>query len=74
MLTIRVKREECISCGACWSICPDVYEQSDEDTKCKIVSGLRIADRIDKGQIGENLTECAQQGVDNCPVQVISVE
>ena len=42
MAKIFINREECISCGACWSTSPEVYEQNMDDSKSQIVSELRV--------------------------------
>jgi len=74
MVKIIIDRDGCISCGACWSSCSDVYEQNDEDAKSQIVAKFQIGSNIAEGKVGDNLTECARQGAEVCPVQVISVE
>lgn len=74
MVKIIIDREGCISCGACWASCSDVYEQNDEDTKSQIVAKFQINGNPAEGKAEDNLTECAHQGAEVCPVQVISVE
>ena len=74
MVKIIINRDECISCGACWSSCSDVYEQNAEDTKSQLVAKFQIGGNIAEGKVEDNLTECARQGAEVCPVQVISVE
>lgn len=74
MAKITIDREGCISCGACWATCPEVYEQNAEDAKSEIVSKFRVNGSIAEGKVEESLTDCARQGADSCPVQVISLE
>ena len=74
MVKIIINRDECISCGACWSSCSDVFEQNAEDAKSQIVAKFQIDGNIAEGKVEDNLTACARQGADVCPVQVISVE
>ena len=73
MVNIIINRDECISCGACWSSCSDVYEQNAEDAKSQIVAKFQIVGNIAEGKVEDNLTECARKGAEVCPVQVISV-
>ena len=35
MAKIKIDRDGCISCGACWGACPEIYEQNAEDEKCR---------------------------------------
>ena len=74
MVKIIINRYECISCGACWSSCSDVYEQNAEDTKSQLVAKFQIGGNIAEGKVEDNLAECARQGAEVCPVQIISVE
>jgi len=66
-------RDECISDMACVSLCPDVYEMSDEDGKAQIVEKYRTGS-VGEGVIPEELGECAKSGAEACPVQIIHVE
>ena len=74
MVKIIIDRDGCISCGACWSSYSDVFEQNAEDAKSQIVAKFQIDGNIAEGKVEDNLTACARQGADVCPVQVISVE
>ncbi len=74
MVKVTIEREGCISCGVCWATCPEVYEQNAEDAKSQITGKFQVDGNIAEGSVEENLTECARQGADGCPVQVITVE
>ena len=74
MAKIFINREDCISCGACWSTSPEVYEQNTEDSKSQIVSELRVEGDNAVGMVEGDLVENAQQGADSCPIQIITVE
>ena len=54
--------------------CPEIYEQNAEDEKSQIVGKFRVAENIAEGSVEGTLVECAQQGADGCPVQVISLD
>lgn len=74
MTKITIDREGCISCGACWSICPVIYEQNAEDAKSQIAEKFQVNNNMAEGKVEDGLAEAARQGADACPVQVISVE
>ena len=57
-----VDTSNCISCGLCINICPEVF-RFDAD-------GLAEA----YGDITAELQERAEQARDDCPVQVISIQ
>lgn len=59
----KVDRELCIGCGACQSLCPEVF-QLDGDGKSTVLEGVDY--KANK--------ECIQKAVENCPVQAISIE
>ena len=54
--------EECISCGLCVDICPDVFEMGTERAQVKMTS------------IPGNFEEAVRQAADECPVSAITVE
>ncbi len=54
--------EDCISCGLCVDICPDVFEMGDN---CAIVKMEEIPAQFEKA---------AQQAADECPVSAIKIE
>ena len=70
MAKIIHKKEECISCGACVSICPDHWEMGNDGK-----SHLK-----DSKQDGENFVKevdevgCNKDAADSCPVHVIKIE
>lgn len=51
--------ENCIECGLCESVCPDVFSLSDE--------GVAVA-------ISEDALESAAEAMNDCPVGAISTE
>lgn len=71
-MKISIKREGCISCGACEAACPEVFVLS-EDGFSSIVEKYRKG-KLGYGEVEGDLAECAAKGRDVCPVQVISTE
>lgn len=58
-----IDRSGCISCGACWSICPEVFRMANDGFSEVYVDVIR-----------EPFEESALEARDNCPVSVITVE
>ncbi len=56
----HVEKDVCIGCGACPSICPEVFEM-DED-------GLAIA--LNE-QVPEDQEELAEEAAESCPTEAI---
>jgi ferredoxin len=58
-MSVKVDAEKCIGCGACASICPDVFVMNEEG-KAQVTS--------------QDNAECAKQAADSCPAEAIIVE
>jgi ferredoxin len=54
--------EDCISCGLCVDICPDVFEMGEERAQVKM------------GNIPGEFEKAARQAADECPVTAIIIE
>jgi ferredoxin len=52
--------EQCIGCGACTSICPEVFQLNDEGVAENII-----------GDVPDELKDSAQEAADCCPVNAI---
>ncbi len=61
---LTVDSEVCIACGACYgSVAPDLFV-SDDEGKSKVIKQPENEDELKK----------AQEAVDSCPAQAISLE
>jgi ferredoxin len=58
-MLVKINDEECIGCGVCAQICPEVFQLDDEVGKAKVVRPQGA--------------ECAQEAADSCPVGCIKV-
>ena len=56
---VSIDKKTCIGCGACSSICPDVFEMGD-DTKAHVKSGA------------DSSKDCVKEAIEGCPVDAIS--
>jgi len=57
-----VERDACIGCGACPSICPEVFELDEE--------GIAVAV---KEQVPDEFEDSAQEAADSCPTEAIVI-
>jgi ferredoxin len=55
---LKVKQNECIACGLCVSLCPDVFT-IDETGRAEVISDKNLA--------------CARQAANSCPVKAIEL-
>ncbi len=55
-----VNKDQCIGCGACTAIAPEVFAMADDG----------LAENI-LGEVPADLVDAAQEACDSCPVQAI---
>lgn len=56
--------ENCIGCGLCTEICPEIFELTDEGT----------AHAKDEAEMENALEACADEALESCPVDAIEKE
>jgi ferredoxin len=56
---VYLVKEECIACGLCQDICPDVFRLGDQDEAAEVI----------KPEGGPE--DCIQEAVESCPVSCI---
>lgn len=59
----KVDKDTCIGCGACPSICPEVFKLEDD--------GLATAY---KNPVPHELEESAKEAAESCPTEAIHIE
>ncbi|AVX20000.1 MAG: ferredoxin [Bacillota bacterium] len=60
-MKVKVDPDLCISCGACVSTCPDVYDWDDEGKAKAIVD-----------EVPDDLEDEAREALENCPTDAIA--
>jgi ferredoxin len=73
-MKVTIERDECISCGACYADCPEVFEENDDDYLSQIVEEYRVDGDPAVGDVPEDLRDCATTAAEGCPVEIIHVE
>lgn len=57
-----VEKDACIGCGACPSICPEIFKMDDDGLATTI-----------KEQVPESLEESVQEAAESCPTEAIII-
>lgn len=73
MPSVRIDREDCISCGVCWTTCPEFFEENVDDGYSQVVEQYRTGGNIGQGEAPDDLEDCVQDAADGCPVEIIHV-
>lgn len=71
---ITIDRSSCISCGACWNNCPEIFDQNPCDGLSEIVDELRFNNDRAGGFVPDDSFECAREAANLCPVEIITIE
>ncbi len=62
MKQVKIDQDECIGCGACVELCPDIFAFDDDQNKAFVTSPE------------EGNQECINEAIASCPVSCISNE
>lgn len=73
-MQVTIEREECISCGACYAECPEIFEENPEDGLSQIVEEYRVDDDPSVGEVPDDLADCVDNAAYVCPVEIIDYE
>lgn len=73
-MKVTIEREECISCGACYADCPEVFEENAEDGLSQITEEYRVDDDPSVGEVPDDLADCVDNAAYACPVEIIDYE
>lgn len=73
MQIVHVDRDACISCAACWLLCPELFSLEKKDAKSCIQPRHRIDGQLGEGVVPGDQKGSAAEAADACPVQVITL-
>ena len=59
---VLLDQDECVACGTCVEICPEVFKMDEENDTVEII--------LETG----GPEDLIQESIDSCPVQCISLE
>jgi ferredoxin len=69
---VKIDQEECIQCGKCYNDeCPEVFKEGEDGTS-EVVEAYQDGSSA-QGRVPDQLFDCANNGAEACPVNVISV-
>ena len=71
---VTIDRSYCLSCGACWNSCAEVFYQNPCDGFAEIVEPFRFNNDRADGFIPEDLGACAREAAGLCPAEIITIE
>lgn len=71
MQTVSIDRDACISCAACWLLCPELFIKERKDEKSAIQPRHRIEGRPGEGVVPGDQMRAAAEAVAACPVHLI---
>lgn len=74
VVKVSIDRDDCISCGNCWTICPEFFEQNPNDDFSQVIERYRIGGNIAEGEAPHELEGLVREAADSCPVQIIHVK
>ncbi|HPS22013.1 MAG TPA: ferredoxin [Methanoregulaceae archaeon] len=73
-MKVIIDRLNCVSCGTCWEICPDFFEENPDDSFSQVIERFRIEGNNAGGIPPIELEACTVDAADLCPASVISIE
>lgn len=65
----KIIREDCIACGNCNAICPDVYDYDEDGIAYCIIDDNNMTE-----EVTEKYRSLVLEAKDNCPTEAVFVE
>ncbi|WP_353892269.1 ferredoxin [Proteinivorax hydrogeniformans] len=62
-MKVKVDKDQCIGCGICEGVCPQVFKMNNENIAEVIVDSVNQQDK-----------EAVKEAADSCPVEAIKIE
>lgn len=60
MKIVEIDQDECIGCGTCVELCPDIFAFDEDETKAYVIAP-------DSGDV-----QCIEEAIASCPTSCIS--
>ncbi len=74
MAKVRIDKDTCIGCGACWALVPSFFEQNPDDGKSQIVEQYRVGGDPTVGDAPDDMLDDVKSAAEGCPVEAIKIE
>ncbi len=74
MASVKIDREECISCESCWTVCPEFFQQNPTDNWSEVVPKYQTGGDPASGEAPTDLLDKVKEAADSCPVTIIHVD
>ena len=65
----KIIREDCIACGNCNAICPDIYDYDEDGIAYCIIDDNKMTE-----EVAEKYHSLVLEAKDNCPTEAVFVE
>lgn len=73
-MKVKIDRDGCISCAACWTTCPGFFEENPDDGRSQVLARCRLGNEQGAGNVPQDSEECIRTAAEGCPVQVIHIK
>lgn len=72
MQTVSIDRDACISCAACWLLCPEVF-MKERDEQSAVLPRYRTGGNLAVGSVPPEQESAAAEAAGACPVHAITL-
>jgi ferredoxin len=72
MVKITINQKDCIGCGLCSSLAPEIFENDEKDFKAKLKSNGSLTETA-SFELPDEQSRQVKEAVEGCPVQVINI-
>lgn len=73
MPSVTIDRPDCIACAACWTTCPEFFEEAADDGLSKVLDEYMVGGDPGNGNAPDDLDTCVRDAAESCPVVIIHV-